>query len=58
MSSVRLYGKDKVRSLIERQRARIERTKAEAENRRAEESGWRFARDIRARANTMRRSAW
>eukprot|EP00946_MAST-07B_sp_MAST-7B-sp1_P001570 g1570.t1 len=48
--SVRLYGKDKVRSLIERQRARIERTKAEAESRRAEELRvMAIARDIRAR---------
>ena len=33
----RLYGKDKVRDLIERQRARIERNRAEAEQRRFEE---------------------
>ena len=50
MSSVRLYGKDKVRDLIERQRARIERTRAEAEQRRVEESRVRaLARDVRAR---------
>ena len=60
MSSVRLYGKDKVRDLIERQRARIERTRAEAEQRRVEESRVRaLARDVRARRlqDALRRPA-